>query len=211
SRSDNLFAWGGAMAIPRKVFRQCAVRAYWNRALSDDYAASRAIHDHSYVIRFEPRALSFSHEDCRLGELLSWCFRQMAITRVYHPLLWSLALVSQGLNFAALWGGSTLLALAAFTQGVVSPLAFLLSAFLALTYLLGCVKAALRLKAVSSLFPEEGKQIGRHRMAYLLWGPLASLLSLSVLFLSAFRRRISWRGIRYRMVSPEATQVLPRP
>ena len=44
--------------------------------------------------------------------------------------------------------------------------------------------------------------------AYVLWGPLASLLSLLGLVRSVFKRDIEWRGIRYRMLSPEKTLVL---
>ena len=93
------------MAVRREVFQDCQVVDYWTGALSDDYAISRAIHDHSRTIRFQPRCLSFSHEDCRLHELLEWSGRQLSITHIYHPKLWRLAFASQALNSLTRWHG----------------------------------------------------------------------------------------------------------
>ncbi|HUG43386.1 MAG TPA: glycosyltransferase, partial [Acidobacteriota bacterium] len=102
---DVRFAWGGAMAIRRKAFESARVRDYWRNALSDDFAMTRAVRDAGLRIRFEPRCLSFSYEDCSMSELLEWSFRQLAITRAYDPGLWRLAFSTQSLNFIALWGG----------------------------------------------------------------------------------------------------------
>ncbi|MFB3068977.1 MAG: glycosyltransferase, partial [Acidobacteriota bacterium] len=206
---DSSFAWGGAMAVRREVFQDCQVADYWTDALSDDYALSRAIHDHSRTIRFQPRCLSFSHEDCRLHELLEWSGRQLSITHIYHPNLWRLAFASQALNSLTLWGGMAFLLMALWNPTLVSdPLLFALVVVLASVYTLGCLKGWIRMHAVTLLFPEQAAVLRKYRLAYTFWGPLASLLSLLGFIRSLWSRTIEWRGVRYRMVSPTKTEVL---
>ncbi|MCH8319744.1 MAG: glycosyltransferase [Acidobacteria bacterium] len=205
---DSYFAWGGAMAVRREVFQDCQVVDYWTNALSDDYAISRAIHDHSRTIRFQPRCLSFSHEDCRLHELLEWSGRQLSITHIYHPNLWRLAFVSQTLNSLTLWGGMAFLLMALWNRTLVSNRLLLgFAVVLALVYGLGCLKGWIRVRAVTLLFPEHTAVLRKYRWAYTFWGPLASLLSLWGFIRSLWSRTIEWRGIRYRMVSPKKTVV----
>ncbi len=206
---DSSFAWGGAMAVRREVFQDCQVVDYWTDALSDDYAISRAIHDHSRTIRFQPRCLSFSHEDCRLHELLEWSGRQLSITHIYHPNLWRLAFVSQALNSLTLWGGMAFLLMALWSPTLVSNrLLIALAVVLASVYTLGCLKGWIRLHAVTLLFPEQAAVLRKYRLAYTFWGPLASLISLLGFIRSLWSRTIEWRGVRYRMVSPKETEVL---
>jgi cellulose synthase/poly-beta-1,6-N-acetylglucosamine synthase-like glycosyltransferase len=206
---DSFFAWGGAMAMRREVFQDCQVVNYWMNALSDDYAISRAIHDHSRTIRFQPRCLSFSHEDCRLHELLEWSGRQLSITHIYHPNLWRLAFLSQVLNSLTLWGGVAVLLTALWNTTLVpNRLLLALAGVLATVYALGCLKGWIRLRAVTLLFPEHSRVLQEHRLAYTLWGPLASLLSLWGFIRSLWSRTIEWRGVRYRMVSARKTIVL---
>ncbi len=206
---DSSFAWGGAMAVRREVFQDCQVVDYWTNALSDDYAISQAIHDHSRTIRFQPRCLSFSHEDCRLHELLEWSGRQLSITHIYHPNLWRLAFLSQVLNSLTLWGGMAFLLMALWNNTLASNRLLLgLAVVLALVYGLGCLKGWIRLRGVTLLFPEHSRVLRKYRLAYSFWGPLASLLSLWGFIRSLWSRTIEWRGIRYRMVSPKKTVVL---
>ncbi len=205
---DNFFAWGGAMAIRRGVFDSCRVDSYWESALSDDFAISRAVHEHGKRILFQPRALSFSHEDCTLREFLDWSFRQMAITRVYHPRLWALSFVGQSLNVGALWGGLFLALLASSGGGLGMGSISAMLVLIATIYILGCLKAWLRLDAVVGAFPERAGEILHHRRAYFFWGPLASMASLLALLRSSFQREIEWRGIRYRLVSPTRTEIV---
>ncbi len=87
------FAWGGAMAIRRETFDAAGIRERWQGALSDDYVVTSAVEDLGLTIRFEPRSLSFTYADCSMRELLDWSFRQLAITRVYRPVLWRVGLL----------------------------------------------------------------------------------------------------------------------
>ncbi|MEE8586581.1 MAG: glycosyltransferase [Acidobacteriota bacterium] len=205
SEKDSLFAWGGAMAIRRSVFRKCRIPDAWKGALSDDYAISRALRQRGRSGHFQPHCLSLSLEDCQFKELFSWSYRQLAITRVYHPSLWKAALATQLVNSLSLWGGFAILTLGV-PAGLTLPVpAFLWGSMVAAIYLLGCWKAGLRLQAASLIHPGLGK---RHRLAFLTLGPVASLITLLALMRSMFSRTIEWRGIRYRMDSPGKTEVL---
>ena len=206
---DSGFAWGGAMAVRREVFDTCNVVGYWSEALSDDYALSRAVHDAGLSIRFQPQCLSFSYENSTFRTLLEWTYRQLLITRVCVPKLWGVAFVAQFFNVLTVWGGGLLLLLTAVlnleTEAFYPPL---LAGILGAVYVLGCFKGALRLKAVTLLFPEESSLMKPYRWAYIFWGPLASLLSLVGMVRASFSRTIEWRGIRYRMVAPNRTVVV---
>ena len=206
---DCYFAWGGAMAIRREAFQKCRVADSWQSALSDDYAISNAVHKRALSIRFQPPCLSFSHEDCSFRQLLDWSARQLAITRIYHPGLWRAALVFQILHSLVLWGGIVILLIAlGYSDLHLRGLYLGLAALMGSIYLLGCIKGWMRLRAVLTLFPQHAAVFQRYRWAYVLWGPLASLVTLVGLLRSLGSREIEWRGIRYRMVSPEETIVL---
>lgn len=199
------FAWGGAMAVRREVFEGCRVVDHWQNALSDDYAISHAVQKAGLSIHFQPPCLSFSYEDCNGKELLLWCARQISITRVYHPALWTMAFMIHLLNVPAIWGGASFVVLSLLT-GQKSP--SLLPALIGAIYLGGCVKGWLRLKAITRLFPEHEPNLMEHWPAYTFWGPLAAVLSLWGFVRSLLSREIEWRGIRYRMLSPTNTVVL---
>ncbi|MEJ2311633.1 MAG: glycosyltransferase [Gemmatimonadales bacterium] len=213
------FAWGGAMAIRRETFEAAGVRQRWLGTLSDDYVLTGAVQDLGLTVRFEPRCLSFTYADCSMKELLDWSFRQLAITRVYRPVLWRVGLAGELFGNLTFWGGlavlvAGLLATAGRTAGAagdptdsVSRLV-MLAALLATAWAARGVKGWMRLRGATDLFPDVGSKLRRWRAAYLLATPLSSLLSLSGFLRSASTREISWRGIRYRMVSPSRTEVL---
>ena len=212
------FAWGGAMAIRRETFDAAGIRERWQGALSDDYAVTGAVEDLGLTIRFVPRCLSFTYADCSMRELCDWSFRQLAITRVYRPVLWRVGLAGELLGNLTFWGGLAVLTAAGLaaagptTPGLASsdsasrPL--LLAVLLATAWAARGVKGWMRLRGVMELFPDAGGQLSRWRAAYLFATPLSSLISLSGFLRAAVTREISWRGTRYRMVSPSRTQIL---
>lgn len=201
------FAWGGSMAIGRSTFEEAQVAAFWDGALSDDYALTKAMRQVGKTIRFQPRCIGFTHEDCERDEFLAWRYRQLAITRVYHPQLWQLGLLSEGVNNLAFWGGLTVVTFS-LLRGLVTGAAVLLAILLLAIYLVRSAKAWLRVRAVMSLYPEHRSRLKRFGWAYATWGPVASLVTLTGLVRTLFSREIEWRGIRYRMRSPFETEVV---
>lgn len=209
SVADSSFAWGGAMAIRVETFRRCRVAEYWQNALSDDYALSRAVRDHGLRIRFEPRCLSFSYEDCTLKELLQWSFRQLAITRVYSPGLWWTAFWAQSITTITFWAGMVA-CLAGVAGGNPDGKLQIAGGLLLAYYLLGSLKSWLRLQAVADLFPGMREALMRFRVPLILLGPVTALVSVIGLYRSLWSQEIEWRGIRYRMNSPRSTEIVAR-
>ncbi len=202
------FAWGGAMAIRRATFAACRVEAWWEHALSDDYALSRAVREHGLRIRFEPHCLTFTYEDCGFGELLEWTYRQLAITRVYRPGLWRWALISELFGNGVFWGGAVAAVFGFIRSGMPGEAVGALAGLVGAIYVVRAVKGWLRLQAVRTLFMRETAGLARRAALYTWCSPLTGLLTLIAVLRSALTREIEWRGLRYRMQSASETLLL---
>jgi cellulose synthase/poly-beta-1,6-N-acetylglucosamine synthase-like glycosyltransferase len=191
------FAWGGSMAIRREIFRRAKVEEAWRGALSDDYTLTHAVRRAGYRVEFVPRCLVGSRGPVGLREVLRWCTRQMAITRVYWPNLWRIGGVSQ-LAFVVF------LMLAAPTAVTEPGIALLVAVVLILSWVGGGIKAW----AVRLLLPKWGTELRRYDGAYVLLAPVTSFITVYGFLRSAFSRRIEWRGKVYEMRSPTETVIL---
>ena len=197
------FCWGGSTAIRRATFERLNVLDEWRGALSDDFALTRAVRRAGLLIKFVPRCLTASHGDGTAAELFEFTTRQLKITRVYAPHLWRVVLVSNLLFAVVFFGGLALvLARAAAGLAFALPLAALAAIFVA-----GSAKAALRLRAVSLALETDAPRSLSVAAHLALW-PLASALFAWNALASAASRRITWRGIRYELKSPDETVVL---
>lgn len=201
------FAWGGSMAIRRESFDRLNIKQVWNGALSDDYALSAAIHGSRQRIKFVPHCLVASHADASLAELLEFSTRQMRITRIYAPRIWQLAGISHGLYNLTFWGGLVWLIAAAF----LGKLSFVLALLLTGVFVLGATTGWTRVLVATQLLTNNRARIHKLWWAYVLLGPIVSLLYLYNIIASAWSNRIVWRGIGYEMISPGETTVLHRP
>lgn len=200
------FAWGGSTAIRKATFECINVRDLWQRALSDDYALTRAAQQAGLSIKFEPRCVLPSQEDAGFRQLLEFTTRQVTITRVYRPNVWWAGLISHLLFTLTFFGGLALVLISAI-RGADTRL---LQTMLAAIYLLGSVKGALRLSAARTMLRRERGEIMRIWWMYCLLWPLVSILFLYNFIKSATTRRIRWRGVVYEMVSPAETIVIKR-
>lgn len=201
------FAWGGSMAIRRENFDRLNIKQVWHGALSDDYALTAAIHQGGQRIKFVPHCLVASHTDVTLSELLEFSTRQMRITRIYSPRVWQVAAISHCLYNLTLWGGLIWLIAASFT----GKLNFILATLLTGIFLLGATTGWTRAVVASHLLPSNRPRIQKNWWAYVLLGPMVSLIYLYNVLASAWTNRITWRGIGYEMVSPTETSILYRP
>jgi cellulose synthase/poly-beta-1,6-N-acetylglucosamine synthase-like glycosyltransferase len=184
---DCRFAWGGAMAIRKDVFFEARVPDFWQGALSDDYALSRAVHAAGLSIAYAPGALTPSGEHITGGRFFGWIRRQLAITRIYAPGLWWPALIAH-----IFYCGGMAASVAASIRG--NRLAeWALIAQLSPGMLKGLNRAAL---AKASL-PEYEAWFKRHAWVHAIWAPLGTWVWLVALGSSAFARSIEWRGRRY--------------
>ena len=185
------FAWGGSMALRREVFDRIGVRDAWDGALTDDYAVTRAALRSGKRIVFVPECLIPSYGDCTWRELLEFTTRQILITRIYDAATWRMALVTQSIFNIAFWGGLLL----PWPYWTVTPV----------LYALAGIKSFIRYQAVATVLPEGA--LSKHRASYILLAPLTALLFEYNLIRSAFTRSMTWRQIRYRLISPNRTEV----
>ncbi len=198
------FTWGGSMAIRRDVFDRIGMREKWQGTLSDDFAVTRAMRAAGLRIRFVPQALTASVENCTFRELFEFTNRQMKITRVYMPQLWLMSFFGSGL-FNLVMAAAILIAILSKANGV--PVwAALATLFLVSFFSVG--KAVLRLYAVRLALPQFGPELRRQRFSqYTLW-----LFTPAIFFANCvaalLSREIVWRGTRYRLASPDRTEVM---
>ena len=188
---DRNFAWGGSMALRREMFDSLALLREWSGALSDDYSVTRAAYRSSKRIVFVPQCLIPSFGDCTWSELLEFTTRQILITRIYDPAKWWTLMVSQTLFNVAFWGALAL----------PEPLPLITFAL----YLLAALKSYLRYHAVSTVLSPPA--LSGDVVSYILFAPLIALLFEYNLLLSMFTRTLTWRQIRYTLVSPTQTIV----
>lgn len=199
------FCWGGSTAIRRATFTETDVLAHWRGALSDDFALTRALKAAQLPIRFVPACLIASHEDCTFRELLEFTTRQLKITRVYAAHLWRIVLLSNLLFVIIFFGGLALIVWRAWHGATFAPLLASLGAI----FLLGALKAALRLRAVAQVLAQDGvRPRGATLWAHLCLWPLAAALYAYNALAAATSRRIIWRGIAYELRSPTETLIL---
>lgn len=201
------FAWGGSTAIRRDVFDAIRVRQRWQRAVSDDYALTRAVQEAGLLVRFAPRCLIESREDSSLRSLVEFTTRQIIITRLYRPRMWWVGMISHSLFSAVFFGG---LAWASARLALNSSPDFLIITMLGSIYALGAAKGALRLFAAREAIAMARREITRLWWMFCVLWPLVSLLFLYNFIKSATTRRITWRGVCYEMRSPTETIVVGR-
>ncbi|HEX9722750.1 MAG TPA: glycosyltransferase family 2 protein [Vicinamibacteria bacterium] len=195
---DRNFAWGGAMAIRKEIFREAGVAHAWRGALSDDYALTHAVRRAGYRVAFVPQSIVVSRGRVGLRELLRWCGRQMAITRVYWPNLWRLGGGSQVVFVLFLLGGGQ--AALSGDVGVASVLTVVL--------LLSGASGAIRAQAVRLLLPRWNERLRHFHWSYVLLAPVTSFLTVYAFLTSLLSRRIHWRGRVYEMRSPTETVII---
>jgi ceramide glucosyltransferase len=169
------FAWGGSMAITRSTFQLCKVREYWQGSISDDYGLTTAIQSCGKRVDFVPGVIGWTSGSTSVTDFFRWAFRQILITRIYNPRLWSLAIV-----FHALW-------LCWIFSGVLFPLSFI-PAFFFVQFIQAC-KADFRWQCIRA----------GNRLFFWLSGPFIGLCNSLLLIATLFTRTVIWRGLKYEL------------
>ena len=202
-QGEKNFCWGGSTAIRRETFAKLNVRERWRGTVSDDFTLTRVLHEAALSIKFVPQCLTPSFEDCTFATLFEFTTRQMKITRAYAPHLWRAVLIGSAIFVLAFFGGLVLLMTrAASGLSFATPLALVL-----LMFMLGAMKAHLRLRLISLIIADARLRRPATTLAHVALWPFASLLFLYNA-VAAFSRRIKWRGITYELKSPTETVIL---
>jgi len=197
------FCWGGSTAIRKDLFESLDIASRWKGALSDDYVIMRALRDAGLGIVFVPGAMTASIENCGFGGVMEFTTRQMKITRVYAPEFWLPALIGSSIYCLVISWSIALLILS--TDEFIRILA---GVTLAAVWGLSVGKASLRMKAIRLAMPAHADRLRRqNKWQLVLWAvtPFIFLYNCGIAWVS---REIVWRGIRYKMHSPQKTEVL---
>ncbi len=198
------FCWGGGTAIRKETFFSIKAIEYWQHAVSDDYALTIALKHANGSIAYLPECIVPSRQNPDWEELLEWTTRQIIITRVYAPKLWLLAALSHIVHCGAV-GLGVILILRHLLLGFG-----VLNLFLLLLLLEGLAvfKGALRLVAMTELLPAHKDELLEYWWVPTLLAPVVPWLYFLNFLVSTFWRRITWKGVRYRLHSPWKTTIL---
>jgi hypothetical protein len=198
-------AWGGSMAIKVQTFRELRIEAIWQKAISDDLSLSCAVKDAHKKVEFAPGCLVATYESTSWAKLFEFGRRQFIITKVAATRTWCFGLVSCVYSVFGLWGGA---ALAIYAAAKNNPHVCLFTAVPLLFLVAQFSRAILRQSMARKLLAEDWPKLKVAAIVdiafFWLWSPLMLALILS----SAFGRTITWRGIRYKLLSPTETIVL---
>lgn len=196
------FCWGGSTAIRQIVFEKLNVREKWMGSLSDDFMLTRILQKEKLPIYFVPECLTATVEDCTFSEFLEFSTRQMKITRIYAANLWKASFIGSFL-FTTVFGVGILLLF------FVSGLHFwLVLAVLLIIFWLGSAKSHIRLKAVKLVLQNYEKNLNQSILWHNLFWVITPAIFLYNNFMALLSNEIVWRGITYKLVSPEETEIL---
>ncbi len=198
------FCWGGSMAIRRHTFDWLKIREIWQNVVSDDFAVTRAMNKASLRIKFVPQALTPSIENCTFRELLEFTNRQMKITRVYAPRLWLMSFVGSAL-FCGVMLSAFSIVLFSRTNSAAVLFAILV---LILVSLFSIGKSTLRLHAVSMVLKTNVTDIRKQYFSQNVMWLFTPFLFLGNCVAALLSKTINWRGVNYRMVSPNKTVIV---
>lgn len=203
---NNNFCWGGSTAIRRSTFEELHVVERWRGTVSDDFTLTRVLQEAKLPINFVPACLVPALDSCTMPELFEFTNRQLKITRVYAPHLWKPVLLGSLLFCLVFFGGAVLVIARAMNHDSITILVLLLS----IIYLLGTLKAHIRMKALLSVMPTYGRELRRGWIFHLLLWPFTSALYLWNALVAAASHRIKWRGITYELKSPSEAVIIAR-
>ena len=198
------FCWGGGTAIRRALFEQLDMLEVWQNSFSDDYSLTNAIERSGRRIVFIPECLTPSYVQTDFPGLLEFTNRQIKITRIYRPKMWAPAFATHFLFCFTLMLGLLL----AFDLTINSRPAFQVVTLFSLPLLLASFRGALRVIGVTEAIPLCKSEIMAQSWIYIVVTLLVPFLYLANFIASLFGRRITWRGIRYEIISPNQTRVL---
>jgi ceramide glucosyltransferase len=197
------FCWGGSTAIRREVFERLDIRERWIRIVSDDFTVTHAVNEAGLKVKFVPAAMCASIGSCTFGELFAFTTRQMKITRVYMPRLWTASLIGSAI-FVGVMTSAVVLLFAA-EPGSFSFWAAAVTVGLVSLFSIG--KAVSRLRAIKCAMPQVRAELASQaKWQYSLWALTPAIFLVNTIA-ARFSRTILWRGTRYEMVSANETRV----
>lgn len=200
------FLWGGTWAIRRENLDRLDLPALWRGTLSEDLAVTAAVKRSGLRVRFVPRAVAPTFEDCDRRECREWTDRQTAMVAVWGRHIRNFAALTYGV-----FDGAVLLGLVCIALAGLAGAAFLIPAVLLLSDIpVAVVNGVLRRRAV---FQGSPGLASSWRVSPATWA-LANLIVpwwiAGNLLRTRHVKRIEWRGKAYvlegdglRMADPQ--------
>ncbi len=206
-RSSHYLVWGGSWAIRREVFDRLGFRAAWRGTLSDDLVASRLLRRAGMPVRFEPAGVVASPVDHGWISMLSFVRRQYLLGRYYVPHWWAFALFGATIS-NLLWLAQAAFVFSGFMGGPIAP--WIPASVLAVLLAIYVYRGSVRQDLVATYFPERTEQFRAARLFDIWLNPLGGLVNWLGVASSIFGRRITWRGISYRVLAGGKIRTLRR-
>ena len=197
--------WGGSMALRRDTFDQIKLNKIWSTSLSDDLSLAWAVRKNGMKVMFVPGCMVASYESTTWAGLFEFARRQFLITRVYSMRIWLAGLGGALLPVLGLWFGVFVALLARHTAQPWAPLYWVVPAFF---FIAQTLRAFLRQDMIAKLLPDDASKMVSARIADILGNTLWTLMVVIFMLTSAFGRTITWRGIRYKLISPTKTTIV---
>jgi len=195
-------AWGGSMAIRTETFREIGLAKAWENAISDDLCLSYMVKKAGLKVTYVSSCLVASYEETTWAGLFEFARRQFLITRISTPGAWWFAVFSICFAILGLWGGTAAAIAAVVTQ---QPKTALFIATPVIFFAGQLTRSILRQKMIAKLLPNEKQRLKKAAMLDILANSILSWVLLVCILSSAVGRTISWRGIRYKLISPTKT------
>ena len=197
-RNSHHLIWGGSWAIRREVFELVGLHSAWKSTLSDDLIASRVLRDAGLEVRFEPACVVASPIDCTLREALSFLRRQYLLGKFYLRDWWLFAVLGYSAG-NLLWLGNLAVLVWSLCGKSISP--WIPAGVAVVLYLSRAYRGAVRQKLVDVYFPHLKKSLRRSNRFDIWLNPLVGLFHWAVVLSTAVGKRVSWRGIDYKLSS----------
>jgi len=203
------YAWGGSMALRRKDFFAFGVHSAWQNAVSDDYVVSYVVkHLAKKKIHFVARCMVASRADFDWASFFEFAVRQYRITKICAPIVWMAAA-----SGAALYLVTLVYTFVFAIRGLMFPQGLpayeglrLMLMFLSL-YSFSVARGFMLLRGARLLLPEHTAALEGTRKWMTFGYPIVQVVNLVALVIAVFGRRITWRGVRYRMANRMRTTV----
>jgi cellulose synthase/poly-beta-1,6-N-acetylglucosamine synthase-like glycosyltransferase len=203
-RARENFCWGGGTAIRRRTFDDAKVLEFWNGAVSDDFALTRALGADGKPIVFCPECLAATPHPWTGASLLEFTNRQILVTRIYAPRRWAMGAAAHlSYSLTLIYAAFVILSMMVSGDPWMQPALMTL-----VVVLLPAMKGALRTVAVSEMLPEWKSQLGQWSWVWMALAPVVPFLYSWNFIVSLLTKRTRWRNIRYELVSPSVTRVL---
>jgi hypothetical protein len=190
--------WGGSVAMRRSTLEAIELRRRWIGAISDDLQLSAALRGAGIHAGAPRQGLLLTPVSVSWAGFFAFGVRQYRLVWIHQPASWAVAM-------ACLWAPPAFLSLSA--PGLLSGSPGLWAA-LAIVIILGDIRARLRRRIQSALWPQIGGAMDeRHwrvdRFARPIWWLAHALCAAA----APMSRTIDWAGIRYHVKGPQNVAV----